>query len=575
MNHPTSNPSRARLRFTGPLFVTLACFLLWPGAVRAVDRISATLTFLGGTTNAQTITVNGSTRTYVNTVATPSTQILTNHLAGSAATNTAQHFAATPVAQVTLYQSATNVLSWAAADGVALVITMSPTNYGAVVYTTQTVANLYTVRVPMSAEPATRRLTNANDLVTGIQSYATTIWAASTVALSNMVNLSSAQHVTGAKTFTGATVISNTGAMFYNGTVSNALAISGNFYRVTNGVWWSGFLSAPTLTNGVNYGNAFSSKGSGTSSEAFGVGATATEFIAQAFGRSSIASGTNSLAVGYAAEATVLSSVALGNIAIASGNYSTAVGWDANATALASSAFGADSSADHLYSTAIGSGAVTTDSNQVRIGTATVSASVLNDLHIGDNLFIGNDWSSPLNSLAKGILFTNGTAAAANPTNGAALWVASGELQYRTSAASEGADATMRLHNRASQIVGSGADFAHAGTAYARVDFGGTDPEIALPTAGTYLVTAIVAVTTTTAGDALSCKFYNSTDAADVASSERTITSINANTTAQMTCQNVVTVTAGKTIQLFAKNATAARGGVTAVTTTVSYVRLY
>ena len=70
-----------------------------------------------------------------------------------------------------------------------------------------------------------------------------------------------------------------------------------------------------------------------------------------------------------------------------------------------------------------------------------------------------------------------------------------GEWLYRSSASSEGAGQVNRVHNRAAEVVGSGSDYALTGST-AQIDFGGTDAEFnTLPTAGTYLVTAVVTVT--------------------------------------------------------------------------------
>lgn len=545
--------------------------LLSAFAASALDRITATVTFTGGTTNAQTITVNGSARTWVNSVATPSSEIITNGLAGSAATNAARHFASYPVAGVTVFQSATNILLFRATEGTALTITIA-TGYASTTYTTQSVSEVYTVRVPMSAEVHGRRISNATMVVQGLDSYATASFSQSATALLNHVSLSNSQTM-GNKTITNTTYTGGTNTASW---ITNALFLGGNLSKLSNGVWHAGIISnassiagnagritngvfvAPwatnatihtlTITNGVNYGNAFSSKGSGSNSEQFGSG--------------SLASAEWSLAVGYTASASGLYGLAFGNLSEATGDGSVAIGQGAIAS--------------HEGSIAIGGATETTANYQIRLGDGGPSLSVPASGHFSGNLSIGNDWAGFVNALDNGLQFTNGTAAAANPTNGAAVWVASGEIQYRTSAASEGADSTMRLHNRAALVNGSGTDFSHAGTAYARVDFGGQDPEIALPTAGTYLVGVTIALQSgASPNDQFNFKLYNSTAAADVSNSDIRTTDVG--TTVEHSCfiQAIVSVLGASTIQLYGQNATAARGGVASARTRITYVRLF
>jgi hypothetical protein len=53
------------------------------------------------------------------------------------------------------------------------------------------------------------------------------------------------------------------------------------------------------------------------------------------------------------------------------------------------------------------------------------------------------------------------------------------------------------------------------------------------------------------------------------------VTTIAASQTGQLVLQNIVTVTAAKTIQLYAQNLTSARGTIEAARTSLTYVRLY
>lgn len=254
----------------------------------------------------------------------------------------------------------------------------------------------------------------------------------------------------------------------------------------------------------------------------------------------------------------------------------TAVGQNARVGASSGTAIGNGASAVYANSTALGNSAAATAANQVRLGTATEHISAPGGAKFGGSTFVGNAEGMFVAGLANGRQMTNGAAASADPANGIADWSVSGEWQYRSAAASEGAGQVNRVHNRGAQVTGSGSDFAITGTGYARVDFGGTDPELSLPTAGTYLITATVSIAAgASANDDFRAKLYNSSDSADVTSSDRRVTTIAASQTGQLVLQNIVTVAAAKTIQLYAQNLTAGRGAIEAARTSLIYVRLY
>jgi len=189
------------------------------------------------------------------------------------------------------------------------------------------------------------------------------------------------------------------------------------------------------------------------------------------------------------------------------------------------------------------------------------------------NLIINTVSTVEPTGLMRGIVIGDGVAATANPTTAISMWSLAGEWQYRTSGASEGAGQTNRVHNRSSTVTGSGTNYTLT-NATARIDFGTTDAEIVLPTAGTYLLIATVQfVAGATAGDDYRAKFRNSTDATDVGPEQQTTISTAAGK-GIIDLQQTVTITITKTIQLFGFNATAARGTVTSTLTSISYVRL-
>lgn len=175
-------------------------------------------------------------------------------------------------------------------------------------------------------------------------------------------------------------------------------------------------------------------------------------------------------------------------------------------------------------------------------------------------------------SLAKGLQIGGSTAPSADPSSSFAIWADTGQFCYRTSAASEGAGQTNRVHNRTETVVGAGTAYSLTGSS-AAVDFGTTDPSIALPTAGTYLLIAELHLTSNVGGDEIHFKFRNTTDSSDVGS-DRHLDAPVAGGHVLATMAETVTITATKTVALYAYNATAARGTVEAATTNIRYVRL-
>lgn len=169
----------------------------------------------------------------------------------------------------------------------------------------------------------------------------------------------------------------------------------------------------------------------------------------------------------------------------------------------------------------------------------------------------------------------NGTDPAANPTNATTQWAVGGEWQYRSSASSEGAGQTNRVHNRGESIASSGTVY-NLTTTLARVDFGTTDPELTLPTAGTYLVTLYVVFrgATTGLGDTMIAQLRNATDSTTYGAPFLLVTNPTAALNYLVACSScVITVTASKLLQAWGQNSTAARGTIDLVE--LSYVRLY
>jgi hypothetical protein len=357
------------------------------------DKITArvAVTNAAGTTNGQTITVNGNVRTWTNNVIVALSQIATNSTAAGAKTNMYSQFALNPFSQINQLDAGSTNLDLVGASGLAMAVTLSA-GWGTVSYSTQTVASGIAVVVPVSGEATVGQRTNIMSLLEkDLNDFATNGFYESSPIVQHVVGLTNVQTITGAKTFSS-----------FGGTATS----------VTNG----GFLN-PSTTNLANYGNAISSPGvSGTGSEQFGTGAIARNTASTAVGNSAVAVADYAVAVGALATASNVNSTAIGTLASAQGINSTALGTGALATNTSSTALSVGSTATNGFDTAIGVNSKTTAAHQVRLGTASehvsipgnlnVEGSISNVVHAGTNVFpAGSDVSFgryALTSLANG-----------------------------------------------------------------------------------------------------------------------------------------------------------------------------
>jgi hypothetical protein len=124
------------------------------------------------------------------------------------------------------------------------------------------------------------------------------------------------------------------------------------------------------------------------------------------------------------------------------------------------------------------------------------------------------------------------------------------------------------------KTTGAGTDYTLTGSS-ALVDFGTTDPTLAIPGAGTFQIIATIQLVADAAGagDVVRFKLRNTTDGADIGI-EREVT-MPANS-AQVPVQIIehFAPAAAKTVQLWAYNATSARGTVISTKTEIKSVRL-
>lgn len=381
------------------LFVCLAFSLLFSFSACAQLKITASVTVTNKTTNGMTFTYNGDTRTFTNNVVNPATQVATNaDVTGCGSkTNFLTQIQLNPFAQTKATSTGSNTFDIVGNADLPVTLSVSA-GYASVSYSTQLVTDMVLVQVPVSGLPTAPARTNVASGIVGAINAAenTNVISSASLAAQQLVGTNNTQTISGQKTFSNPLSI-------WNGAVVQS-ANSGNVLRGTyesNSV-----LENSVFTNAVNYGNAFSSPGSGSFSEQFGNGAVASGTGSYAAGPDGpIASGNVSIAIGDDAFATADASMAVGSHAtstgasgaafgagaLASGGRSTAIGTFANATATNSTALGYQASATFPNSTAIGVNASNTTSNQTMIGSSGVSTVIQNNLTVQTNLEVNGN----------------------------------------------------------------------------------------------------------------------------------------------------------------------------------------
>lgn len=378
-------------------FLTLILFFLWAIAARA-QVITETITLTNTPADGDTIVVNGVTRTWKTTVATPATQIQVTNSVGWAATNLYQQIAANPYSgPLILRYAATNAVSLASQCGGNIVATFTGTAISTNI-TSQSCGNGIAVRIPVSIEPTLSVRTNiASGLVTAIGTWPSNTFGVSSPAFSNFVGISSGKTITGTNLFTGPNTLSNANQFITGGGISNVAFTNVTWLQGSNGLialilidrsavsnatWLSGTngtyyalgLSSPVITNGQNYGQPFRSPGLGSLSEQFGASALALTNFASAFGHGAYASGINSTAVGSVADATNSYTTALGYQSLAGGIYSVAIGDAALSLGSGDTSLGTSASATGGNGTALGSSATANQGSDTAVGASATTA---------------------------------------------------------------------------------------------------------------------------------------------------------------------------------------------------------
>lgn len=229
-------------------------FLILPAS--AADRVSVSLTFTNATADGDTFVLNGVTRTWKTTVTSPSIQISNNASYLSSKTNFYNQVALNPFSSATMLNAGASNVTLVGASGVSMLATVSGT-WGFVTYSTQTVATLTAVRVPVSGEPTAAVRTNiGSGLVAAIEDYSTNSLNQNSTAASELVGLTNAQTITGAKYFSGPTTVSNVAGNLSVGWVVST-NINGTVGTLAGGYHSSPRFSSPLITNATFYGSSY------------------------------------------------------------------------------------------------------------------------------------------------------------------------------------------------------------------------------------------------------------------------------------------------------------------------------
>ena len=152
-------------------------FLIFAAArASAASIITARLSFTNAAvlTNAAwssnaTVTVNTDVRTWTNSISSPATQI---PLTSSNGTNIAQqvqrfliHASSYPFAGIRPSSDNTSYVELRGTNGQSMSVSISPSTYAAITYSTNTVGTGYVVRLPITVETPANRTNIANMLV--------------------------------------------------------------------------------------------------------------------------------------------------------------------------------------------------------------------------------------------------------------------------------------------------------------------------------------------------------------------------------------------------------------------------
>lgn len=299
------------------LAVMAVIFLLSIPTAKGATVITATITITNTTQVGTNWTVNGNTRTWTNnTAAVPQSFIQTTNSIAATASNLYQHIIRFPYLSPNLTIQRTSPTNLILRGSAVVIIT---NNYFHVSYSTNIGTNLSVVQVPFeNVVGDTNRTNNAHWLVDALNRFPyTNALATNANAITNLLikGAHPYQEILGPIGFRGRT------------------AVNSNFFA-TNGFTASLTNINPVLSNGVNFGNAFRSAGSGGNSLQLGSNSQATAARAVSVGNLTLSSATDGFAAGTAATNSGANGTAVGNLSLVNGQSGAAYGFGATATNL-------------------------------------------------------------------------------------------------------------------------------------------------------------------------------------------------------------------------------------------------
>lgn len=210
----------------------LSAFVFSAYAQNQIITASVTVTNVAGTTSANTIAVNGSTRNFTNYIQSYQNNILASNSISAAASNLFLAYAIFPQNGVLLSRVSTNQVNFQSYPALGLTVTIS-SGWGTVSWSTNYITNSIVVRVPVSSVG----LYDLTNIANGLRDYlnsgsVTNAFSSTAPAFANFAQLSTIISYSQANTnFTLAT--SNS---LRNFTLSNGANGTNNDIVVSNGL---------------------------------------------------------------------------------------------------------------------------------------------------------------------------------------------------------------------------------------------------------------------------------------------------------------------------------------------------
>jgi hypothetical protein len=175
----------------------------------AVDLITATVTVTNTPSNGNTLTVNGSARTWKTSVVTASTDILIASGIGPTATNLYNQVAAYGFSgPLTLARSSTNAITLRGIPGQSMTLSSSGT-WATITYATNTITDSYVFRVPFTTEALNAQTNIASLALVSLRDWATNSLTLTT-AMQNFADTKTSQTLSNKTLSTGTYVKAGT-----------------------------------------------------------------------------------------------------------------------------------------------------------------------------------------------------------------------------------------------------------------------------------------------------------------------------------------------------------------------------